>query len=1163
MCGIYGLLSTRRPKAALQPDPFFKHLRELLALKSGDPRLMLPEAAKLLERIRQASYCFVSRSGFVAVLRDSSLEKRLRHSLQEIKSWVDPLERQSEQGDFTSQDDREQINRLVIGGRDLAWQIERDVLANLEPVRQLVVEEAGIEPTTAAWRHAWALNLTFNSINRLEVRGRDSAGVAIFAHFGQSENSFTTFVNELRADGLGDEFARRTAEQRADSTNAVIAPIAGSSSLLFLYKVAEEVGEMGDNVSNLRSLIKNDPVFQRALRHPNVDIQILAHTRWASNGIVSVPNCHPVDSAVYRGQKFTAECRGELVAVLNGDIDNYQELYQEYIVEKGLRIEHEITTDAKIIPLVVDHFYRETGNFEEAFRQAFDRFEGSMAIGIMAASRPGTLLFGQKGSGQGLYFGIADDSFCAASEMYGLVELTQSYVKAEGEGVPGGEIFRIEATDDATPISLAGDGTLDPVSDSRTRTAEITTRDINRGSFPRFFLKEITESVASVSKTIRGKYDASDDGTSKFHLGPTVLDPTRLEQLRSGKIRRIFAIGQGTAAIAGDGIAYLLQHSLLGAPFPIQVQSLKATELSGHYLRDDMSDSLVIAISQSGTTTDTNRTVDMAKDRGAWILGIVNRRNSDLVFKSHGVLYTSDGRDVEMSVASTKAFYAQNVAGLVLALALADTVDSLPAEEIRDQLQALDRLPAAMEQTLTLAPQVEAIASQLAGLRRHWAVVGSGFDKIAANEIRIKLSELCYKSIACDFTEDKKHIDLSSEPFILVCAVSTPPTTIADVVKEVSIFKAHQALPVVVTRENENRFDPYAQGVLHVPSYDGVLGYLLTTMVGHLFGYYAASAFDSHAKALRWIQTGLVSELGPVTAEETDVANGEVEFSNEFLTRIRKFQDSLLEGLLDGCLNPASALKLSTVFSSVLGRTPRALEFDTGHVDSLVQSLSGAISELARPIDAIKHQAKTVTVGISRAEVMDEGVLLSTLHDLNVDIVGLSGNQRKLLAAFEPLVANVSGTTVYNVERLDALGRPRKQSTLTAISKIGSAQKLPSRYDAGSPLAGTKWGVVRSKSIYLGCGQTDRRRILIVPLITESPQGQVVLFHLDLSRDATPRQLLNALFANPTLLERIKIAITERDGDWNPQLLTHLPPETLFFESPERIAEEMGTHNET
>ena len=85
-----------------------------------------------------------------------------------------------------------------------------------------------------------------------------------------------------------------------------------------------------------------------------------------------------------------------------------------------------------------------------------------------------------------------------------------------------------------------------------------------------------------------------------------------------------------------------------------------------------MTDTLVIAISQSGTTTDTNRTVDLARGRGATVVAIVNRRNSDLVDKSDGVLYTSDGRDVEMSVASTKAFYAQVAAGYLLALGLAD-----------------------------------------------------------------------------------------------------------------------------------------------------------------------------------------------------------------------------------------------------------------------------------------------------------------------------------------------------------------------------------------------------------------------------------------------------------------------------------------------------------
>src|SRR5918999_2920866 len=88
-----------------------------------------------------------------------------------------------------------------------------------------------------------------------------------------------------------------------------------------------------------------------------------------------------------------------------------------------------------------------------------------------------------------------------------------------------------------------------------------------------------------------------------------------------------------------------------------------------------MSDTLVIAISQSGTTADTNRTVDVVRSRGANVIAIVNRRQSDLTDRAHGVLYTSDGRDVEMAVPSTKAFYAQVAAGFLLAAALAEHVD--------------------------------------------------------------------------------------------------------------------------------------------------------------------------------------------------------------------------------------------------------------------------------------------------------------------------------------------------------------------------------------------------------------------------------------------------------------------------------------------------------
>ena len=88
-----------------------------------------------------------------------------------------------------------------------------------------------------------------------------------------------------------------------------------------------------------------------------------------------------------------------------------------------------------------------------------------------------------------------------------------------------------------------------------------------------------------------------------------------------------------------------------------------------------MADALVVAISQSGTTTDTNRSVDMVRERGARTLAIVNRRDSDLTFKVHGVMYTSSGRDIEMSVASTKAFYSQIAAGTLLGEALAGQPD--------------------------------------------------------------------------------------------------------------------------------------------------------------------------------------------------------------------------------------------------------------------------------------------------------------------------------------------------------------------------------------------------------------------------------------------------------------------------------------------------------
>ena len=134
----------------------------------------------------------------------------------------------------------------------------------------------------------------------------------------------------------------------------------------------------------------------------------------------------------------------------------------------------------------------------------------------------------------------------------------------------------------------------------------------------------------------------------------------------------MIAIGQGTAHVAGLSLVAALRPMTAGTD--LRIEAALATELSGFGLRPDMHDTLVVAISQSGTTTDTNRTVDMARASGARVIAIVNRRNSDLIDRSDGVLYTSDGRDVEMSVASTKALYSQLAAGFLLAPRIAEIV---------------------------------------------------------------------------------------------------------------------------------------------------------------------------------------------------------------------------------------------------------------------------------------------------------------------------------------------------------------------------------------------------------------------------------------------------------------------------------------------------------
>ena len=708
------------------------------------------------------------------------------------------------------------------------------------------------------------------------------------------------------------------------------------------------------------------------------------------------------------------------------------------------------------------------------------------------------------------------------------------------DGERGGELVALDGAAGGTLAGIARyhyDGTRSPVTADDVAVAEVTTRDIDRGDAPHFLLKEISESPDSFAKTLRGRI-ADVDGRLRAVVGDRALPPSIAEQLRSGAIKRITVIGQGTAAVAGRAVATTLNELLDGT---VAVDATIATELSGFGLQLDMGDTLAIAVSQSGTTTDTNRTVDLLKARGAAVLAIVNRRSSDLTDKADGVMYTSDGRDVEMSVASTKAFYAQVAAGTLLACAISEAV-GVPTEQRRHELlTSLRSLPEAMRTVLARRSTIAEAARRYAPTKRYWAVVGNGVNKVAADELRIKLSELCYKAIACDVTEDKKHIDLSSEPLIFVCAAGLTGSTADDVGKEVAIFRAHKATPIVVADDGDVRYPGVV--TIPVPPIDPALAFVLSTMAGHLFGYEAALAIDASALPLREAR------------EVIERAVGDNVLSDVMLTRVRaeigpfadQYVDGLRNGRYDGHLEASTAVRLAGRLRDVRSDHPvEEYQLESGKVgspaallDDLVTALTRAIEELTRPVDAIKHQAKTVTVGISRS---DEGVidrpLVQAVLAAGAGRDVLSYKTLKVLADLDPAIAEVVGFTRYGLEG----------DTITVVDRGGVSTGLPSRVERRPVLSGTKRSVATQREVLVARGRSDGRTVIFVPEVKANVTTGITLLHVRFHDRLDAATMRGVLQGYDRRYDRLVDWVSETESDFDERLLGELPVADLLIE---------------
>lgn len=1185
-CGLAGLIAFQRPA----PPPVAD---EPAALQSLAEQMQADALAACLKEQRPLAEAYLGGDGplerlyagvctlkmeqrFLALFADRPLQHQLGGWSRRLSAFA-----QQEADLFAKKvghlaaADADLIDQRIEKLKDAAWCLKAEVLENIDKTAQLIGETTA-RPSGDVVKIFYNLNTVLNSIDRLEVRGRDSAGVSLL--FVLTPEAMADLQATWRKEALEEIVAlRRNQPVLGHGAIAIHHNAAdGLTGLTLTYKVAAEIGSLGDNVRQLRQAIAEDRVLQQVARLPHRFHTVSAHTRWASVGAITIANCHPVDNAtVHQG------CgeKGMIHACLNGDIDNYLALRQQW-EQNGDPIHTDISTDTKVIPLRIEHYLRQGHPVETAFRLAVNDFDGSHAIAMHTDLAPGKFFLAQKGSGQAVFVGLAGDHYLATSEVYGFVEQTDAFLKLNGEkivqgtdGTTQGQIFIL---DQQSAGGLDGiracyyDGTPITLTQQDIQHTRITSRDIDRQNFPHYFLKEVSEAPQSVTRTLQNRWKVSLRDRDRYTIAlPENAFPQKLIQaLAEDRVRRVYFIGQGTAGIAAQAIADILNH-YLNEP-TLKISALKASELSGFQLdaggnQAGMSDALVIAISQSGTTTDTNRAVDMVRARGALTLAIVNRRDSDLTFKVDGVVYTSSGRDIEMSVASTKAFYSQIVAGALICLKIAEVKQRRSAAFVTDEIKALLELPGQMRQVLAMGEAIRQSAERLATTRIYWAAVGSGPNKSAADEIRIKLSELCYKTISSDYVEDKKHIDLSAEPLILICAAGAPSTVIGDIVKDTAIFRAHKAAPVVIADEGENRFDAYAEDVFPVPAAPPHLAPILNTLVGHLWGYYAALSINGGSRFLHDFRESIKGRVDQFARDGLDVY--EVVLDKSFREQIARFYVDLRQRLTAGRL-PATiryAADLLLLLKYLSGRLPVAdFEMDFGKrgtaanmLDSLFHFLGEAIDSLSRPVDAIKHQAKTVTVGTSRISEKIEGILFDALDAHAISAAQLNNRNILVLRNLQHIVAEIHGAILYRIDHLDLLGEPNEATTIEVVRKEGVLKPLTSRVESDKSLKGTKYIVVRQGNVYIGKGRKDDRSILLIPAFSSAPATSNRIEHLLLLNIGFRKrvELPLKIKALGGKYDNIKNIVQENSIPWEDEHLEKVPMEELFGRSAEKIAE--------
>ena len=524
----------------------------------------------------------------------------------------------------------------------------------------------------------------------------------------------------------------------------------------------------------------------------------IGHTRWATHGEPSENNAHPHVSD-----------DGNVVAVHNGIIENYQEL-KEKLLRKGYTFYS--ATDTEVAVKLVDYYYKKyEGTPVDAINHAMVRIRGSYALAIMFQDYPEEIYVARKDSP--MILGVEDGESYIASDVPAILKYTRNVYY-----IGNMEMARVQKGK-VTFYNLDGEEI-----EKELKTIEWDAEAAEKAGFEHFMMKEIHEQPKAVADTLNsvlkdGRIDLSEVGLTE-------------EEIRG--ISQIYIVACGSAYHVGMAAQYVFEDM---ARIPVRVEL--ASEFRYRKMTLDPA-GLVVIISQSGETADSLAALREAKAKGVRTLGIVNVVGSSIAREADNVFYTLAGP--EIAVATTKAYSTQLIAAYALSVQFAKVRGEIEEAQYQHYIKELQEIPGKIQRILEDKERLQWFAAKQANARDVF-FIGRGIDYAISMEGSLKMKEISYIHSEAYAAGELKHGTISLiEDGILVIGVLTQPDLYEKTVSNLVECKSRGAYLMGLTTFGHYNIEDTADFTVYIPKTDPHFATSLAVIPLQLMGYYVSVA---------------------------------------------------------------------------------------------------------------------------------------------------------------------------------------------------------------------------------------------------------------------------------------------------------------------------------